>query len=299
MFKRVVLFLRPEQNPAATQTQRAVAEFLRRCGAKTHIAEDKRTSKQRDEASAETLRHCDLVIAVGGDGTLLHAARVLGRHLAIPGSGEKTSAPPLLGINTGRLGFLTDIPAKNFTTPLEKIFAGAYSVEQRSILGGRVLRAETLLHEQIAINEIGVFKHNVARLIELETWIDDHLVLRERADGVIVATPTGSTAYAMASGGPILHPGLHALELVPVCPLTLSHRPLVLPGASRISFRITGHDQDTANLTFDGHTVDKFLQLGDEVRIQAIPAALHLLHPESYDYYDGLRDKLHWGLPPC
>ncbi len=306
MFKRVVLFLRPEEPRHASCTWRTVAEILEHHGANIHIAEDQRAGQRQNNQAPEELQRCDLVIAVGGDGTLLHAARVLNQYASAPGSGNDTDVnaqqpplnPPLLGINTGRLGFLTDIPKEHLGTTLEKVLAGAYSIEQRSILDCRALHGKTPICKQIAVNDVGVFKRK-ASLIDLETWIDGRLVLRERADGVIVSTPTGSTAYAMAGGGPILHPRLHALELVPICPLTLSHRPLVLPGDSQLSFRIAGHDQVLAALTCDGYVVTESLRPGDEVHVKAIPEALRLLHPDGYDYYRSLRDKLNWGAQPC
>jgi len=170
---------------------------------------------------------CDLAIVVGGDGTLLNAARSLAE-----------SGIAVLGVNLGRLGFLVDVSPEEMTQQMEKILAGEFIEEQRTLLHATVTRKDDVLSETAALNDVGVHKKDVARMIELDTWIDDYFVNTNRSDGLIISTPTGSTAYALSGGGPILHPKLDAITLVPICPHTLSNRPLVVHDESVIKIII-------------------------------------------------------------
>ena len=228
-------------------------------------------------------RTCQLVIVIGGDGTFLSAARSLVDYDV-----------PLLGINVARLGFLTDLNPMELSEPLEAILAGNFQEERRFLLETSILRADTNVFQATALNDVVLHKSNIARLIEFETRIDSHLVYRQRSDGLIVSTPTGSTAYALAGGGPILHPGLDAIVLVPICPHTLTNRPLVVDIDSRIEIVLGEGDQAEGHLTCDGQTA---LQLhpGDRVVIETKPHRLHLIHPPSYDYFATLRSKLGWN----
>ncbi len=231
-------------------------------------------------------RRCDLVIVVGGDGTLLNAARTLVEHEV-----------PLLGVNLGRLGFLVDISPPEMEERLDEILAGQYFEEERSLVHARVLRAGELIFESDALNDVVLHKWGVARMMEFDTWINGRFVHRHRSDGMIVATPTGSTAYALSSGGPLLHPSLNAIEVVPICPHTLSHRPLVVQGDSRIEITVVEGGPGEGQLTCDGQ-IHHRLETDDRVRIEACPHRLHLLHPCSYDYFHILRAKLHWAEQP-
>lgn len=228
-------------------------------------------------------RTCQLVIVIGGDGTFLSAARSLVDYNV-----------PLLGINVARLGFLTDLNPLELSEPLGAILAGNFQEERRFLLKASIAREDTTVFEATALNDVVVHKCNIARLIEFETYIDTHLVYRQRSDGLIVSTPTGSTAYALAGGGPILHPGLDAIVLVPICPHTLTNRPLVVDMDSRIEIALGEGDQAEGQLTCDGQTALELLP-GDRVIIEKKPSRLRLIHPPGYDYFATLRSKLGWN----
>ncbi|EXJ14247.1 NAD(+) kinase [Imhoffiella purpurea] len=226
---------------------------------------------------------CDLIIVVGGDGTLLHAAR----SMAVPGV-------PLVGINLGRLGFLVDVSPEEIESTIDQILSGAFDAEDRSMLQAAVQAEGSSGEPYSAFNDVAIHKWNTARMIEFETYIDGRFVNAQRSDGLIVATPTGSTAYALSGGGPIVDPALDAILLVPICPHDLSNRPLVVPGDRRIDVRVRGHDHGHVQVTCDGQT---YCQLPPEatVHIDRHPDRVRLLHPKGHDHYKILRAKLHWG----
>jgi len=226
---------------------------------------------------------CDLIIVVGGDGTFLSVARKL-----------EVSRARLLGINLGRLGFLTDLSPADMDAQLGPILSGEFDEDLRFLLDMRVRTNGRERAALRALNEIVVHKHNIARLIHFETYIDSRLVNSQRSDGLIVATPTGSTAYALSGGGPILHPNLDAIVLVPICPHTLSSRPLVIDSDSRIEIIIRDPHNNGAELTGDGQD-PVTLSDGDRVIIRRKPEPLHLIHPKGHDHFAMLRAKLHWA----
>ena len=236
-------------------------------------------------------RHCDLAVVVGGDGTLLGAAR------ALAGSGV-----PLVGINLGRLGFLVDVSPDQIEGCLDRILDGAYCEEARWMLTARVESdpkdgldpdPEPEPH-LLALNDVVIHKWNTARMIEFETYIDGVFVNAQRSDGIIIATPTGSTAYALSGGGPLLHPALDLMVLVSICPHTMSNRPLVVSGDSRIEIRLCGFDQGNVQVTCDGQT-DLSPRPHARILIQKHQTPVRLLHPEGHDHYAILRAKLGWG----
>lgn len=219
----------------------------------------------------------DLLVVLGGDGTMLNAAR------ALAGSGV-----PLVGINAGRLGFLTDLAATDIPQRLDDILNGHYTEERRALLHMQLGKTICL-----AMNDVVVQKRD-GRMIEFETWVDGHFVCAHRADGVVIATPTGSTAYALSSGGPILNPGLDALVMVPICPHTLTDRPVVIDGNSQVEIVLhTGRGMQ-AQVSCDGQS-DITVPETERVIIQRAVEYTTLLHPTDYDYYKTLRNKLHWG----
>jgi len=223
---------------------------------------------------------CDLAITVGGDGTLLGAARALA-----------DAGVPLLGINLGRLGFLADLASDALQTCLEPILYGEFDAEERFLLSAKVNGKDPVL----ALNDVVIHKWNTARMIELETRIDGVFVNRQRGDGLIVATPTGSTAYALSGGGPLIHPALDVIALVPICPHTLSNRPLVVAGASQVEILANSRfDQGHVVLTCDGQ-IDVFLSADSNVLIQRAPRPIRLLHPRGHDHFQILRAKLGWA----
>jgi len=228
---------------------------------------------------------CNLAIVVGGDGTLLNAAR----SLAEPGVS-------VLGVNLGRLGFLVDVSPEDMTQQLDKILAKDFIEEERTLLHSTIIRDGEIRSECIALNDIIVHKKDIARLIELDTYIDDRFLNSNRSDGLIVATPTGSTAYALSGGGPILHPKLDALTLVPICPHTLSNRPIVVHDDSIIKI-IVHKGALAAQVSCDGQ-LSQPLEPGDHVIVRKHVHTLRLLHPPGHDFFSVLREKLRWSEQP-
>jgi NAD+ kinase len=226
-------------------------------------------------------RECDLAVVVGGDGTMLGIARQLARH-----------GTPLVGINTGRLGFITDVPAGQFAESLAPMIAGDYEEERRTMLEGGVRRDGELIFEGFAMNDVVVSRGGAASMVELKVEIGSEFVANIRADGLIVGSPTGSTAYALSAGGPILHPGIKAWVLVPIAPHDLSNRPIVLPDTGEISIGIVaGRD---ASVSFDMQSLASLLH-GDRISVRRSAHQVRFLHPRGWSYYATLRRKLHWN----
>ncbi len=225
----------------------------------------------------------DLAIAIGGDGTILQAAHIVANHDI-----------PLLGINRGRLGFLADIPADTVEPMLSKILEGEYTEDIRFQLHCELHREDKTITEDSAFNEVIIQKGNIGKLIEFETYVGGNYVHSQRADGMIVATPTGSTAYSLAGGGPIIHPKLNALLLVPICPHTLSNRPIVIDGNSKVELIMKESKIEHGNLTCDGEMICDLLE-GDRILIYKKDKKIRLIHPLNYDHYSVLRAKLAWG----
>lgn len=234
-------------------------------------------------------RSCDLVVVLGGDGTMLHAARTLGH-----------SGVPLVGVNRGRLGFLTDISRDEAVQHLSDMLEGRYKEEQRFMLDATVTRDGVVMTSMSAFNDVVLNKGESGRLLEFNVSVDGEYVYTQRSDGMIVSTPTGSTAYSLSANGPILHPTVHCIALVPLAPHALTARPVTLPDTCRIEIELLGpHD---GGIFFDGH--ERFDACpGDRLSIARAPGTIRLLHPESYSYFAMLREKLHWSAapstPPC
>ena len=228
-------------------------------------------------------QQCDMAIAIGGDGTMLKAARLLADRNV-----------PLLGINRGQLGFLADIPAESVEEHLEQILEGNFYEEERFQLHCQVDRDGKTITESDAFNDVIIQKWNIAKLIQLTTYVNGKLVNSQRSDGLIIASPTGSTAYALSGGGPILHPSLDALVLVPICPHTLSNRPLVIDGNSTIEIVVGTPEIDHARLTCDGE-IKRELATGDRIKIHKKDKKIKLIHPADHDHFNILRAKLNWG----
>lgn len=224
----------------------------------------------------------DLVIAVGGDGTMLYAARLAVR-----------AGIPLLGINRGRLGFLADVSPADMLATVDQALAGDCERERRRLLHAEILSARGGA-TGTALNDVVVKRLDSGRMFEFQTLVDDVYVNTHGGDGFIVATPTGSTAYALSCGGPILTPQLDALVLAPICPHTLSDRPIVIPGNSRAEIRLREQDDDAAAVCCDGDVIGQ-IGAGDRLRVTASDDFLELIHPPGYDFYEILRGKLHWG----
>jgi len=230
-------------------------------------------------------QHADLAVVVGGDGTMLATARQLARFDI-----------PLIGINQGRLGFITDVPLAEQAQVLPAMLRGEYSEERRTMLAVRVEREGQLIFQTTAMNEVVVNRGSRAGLLELRVEIDGHFVANYRGDGLIVATPTGSTAYSLSAGGPLMHPHLGGFCLVPIAPNNLSNRPLALANTASIVLEMIAGREASAN--FDMQSLAN-LQHGDRVRLERAEQSPRLLHPKGWSYYDTLREKLHWNQHNC
>jgi len=233
---------------------------------------------------AEVGPQADLAVIVGGDGTMIGIARELAAH-----------AVPLVGINFGRLGFITDIALLRWPDALGAILDGQYQAEDRTLLKARVLRRDRVVFEATAVNDVVVSRSSRSGMIEVQVHVDELYMYSQRADGLIVATPTGSTAYALSCNGPILHPTLQGLVLVPVAPQALSNRPIVLPVGSAISIAVT--DGREPRINCDMQTFAD-LQVGDVLQVRAAEHGARFLHPVGYSYYATLRSKLNWHEMP-
>jgi NAD+ kinase len=248
---------------------------------------DKETGSSVDQSAAARTRQelaaeSNLLLVLGGDGTLLAAARVAAQH-----------GIPLLPINMGSLGFLTSFTLEEMFPALEETLAGRSSVSERVLLRVDLYRAGQIIDGQRVLNEAVINKGALARMIDLELKIDDAFVCRYRADGLIVATPTGSTAYSLSAGGPIVHPSVESLIITPICPHTLTDRPLVVRDSSRVEVSLS-RDAESVFLTLDGQKGIP-MQSSDCVRIVRAPERLKLIQPPRKSYFDILRSKLKWG----
>jgi NAD+ kinase len=237
----------------------------------------------RREAEDQLGRSVDLMIAIGGDGTLLHAARLTAAH-----------SVPVLGVNRGRLGFLADIGPTEMRDRVDDVLEGRYVQDRRAMLRARLEFPAEPDRGCDALNDVVLQKWQTGRMLDFETWIDGRYVNTHRGDGLVIATATGSTAYALSCGGPILYPGLDALVLAPICPHTLSDRPIVVPGASTIEIRLLERVDTHAQITCDGIALGE-LKCADRLYVKPANIAVTLLHPEGHDYYRILRSKLRWG----
>ena len=231
-------------------------------------------------STAEIGKRCDLAVVVGGDGTMLGIARELARHNL-----------PLVGINQGRLGFITDVPIDRFKESLAPMLAGDYEEEHRTMLDGSVWRDGERIFEGLSMNDVVVTRGATAGMVELRVDIGNDFVANLRADGLIIASPTGSTAYALSAGGPILHPGIAGWVLVPIASHTLSNRPIVLPDHGEVRIEIVAGRDASAN--FDMHSLTSLLH-GDQVRVRRSQHKVRFLHPRGWSYYATLRRKLRW-----
>ena len=284
-FQRIAVIAKPDDAGHLKSTLARLQEVLTE--RQLTLLPDQRTASLlglgQGTPLADLAGNCDLAVVVGGDGTLLSAARQLADH-----------GIPLLGVNLGRLGFLVDITPAHISDCVSAVLDGRYDEEQRFLLDARVGQQPPAL----ALNDVVLHKWNIARMIEFETWIDGRFVYTQRSDGLIISTPTGSTAYALSGGGPLLAPGLAAITLVPICPHTLSNRPIVIDAASEIEIKVCGQtDPDDVRITCDGAT-SLMIGNGDSLRVNRHATPLRLLHPVGHDHYDVLRVKLGWGGLP-
>lgn len=228
-------------------------------------------------------RHCDVAIAVGGDGTFLAAARAVAPYDI-----------PLIGINLGRIGFLVDISPDQLSDKLFPILQGRFVEEERYLLRAKIIRNGRTIHEERAVNEVAIHRWVTPSMIEIVTRIDQVFLNSQRSDGLIISTPTGSTAYALSAGGPILYPSLNALVLVPLNPHTLSNRPIVIHDSAEIEISFCQTKQINALVTCDHIEIPEVL-ISDKILIKKEPKPIRILHPEDHDFFQILRKKLNWS----
>jgi NAD+ kinase len=225
----------------------------------------------------------DLVIAIGGDGTLLYAAHLVSRH-----------GVPLLGINRGRLGFLTDVMPQNMFPCVDAALEGSLEVDHRPLLAACLYKDGQAAAEELALNDVVLQKLAIGRMVDFETWVDGRYVNTHAGDGVVVASATGSTAYALSCGGPIVEPHLDVVVVAPICAHTLSDRPIVVSAQSVIEVRLIERPETRAQVVCDGMVLGD-VEPGDRLQVKRAQESVTLLHPSGHDYYRLLRSKLHWG----
>lgn len=286
-FKTVAL-IGKYQSPEIAESLAGLAAFLRSRGIAVMLEESTAAATGDNGlplASYDEIgNRADLAVVIGGDGTMLNSARRLARY-----------AVPLVGVNQGRLGFMTDIALESMLDGMSAIIEGRYQREQRFLLDAVVLRDGEPVFNALALNDVVANKGEIGRMIELELKVDGELIHIMRADGLIIATPTGSTAYAMSANGPILHPSVSGIAIVPLCPHALSNRPITISDRSSVEIGLLPpHD---ARLHFDGQACFD-ARAGDLVKVSRSQHNITLLHPPGYSYFAMLREKLHWSSTP-
>jgi NAD+ kinase len=286
IFNTIGLIGKPNHE-GASATITALYQFLTEQNYKVLIESSVAPSIDIDKLAVNTLmeigEQADLAIVVGGDGYMLGAARVLSCYDV-----------GVIGVNRGNLGFLTDLSPDELLEPLQEILQGKSRCEQRFIIEAEVYRHGKLKSSNSAVNEAVLHAGKVASMIEFEVYIDGSFMFSQRSDGLIVSTPTGSTAYSMSAGGPILTPNLNALSLVPMFPHTLTSRPIVVDGNSEIKLVLANENYENLQVSCDGHVILAVMP-GDEVIIRKSAYTLRLIHPLDHDYFNVLRSKLGWG----
>lgn len=285
-FSRIALVGKVEDARVA-DSMVALARHLRSRGlvvlVDTRVAVDHLPADVERRPVDELTRDADLIVAIGGDGTMLFAAQLaIGRDI------------PLLGINRGRLGFLTDVSPDDMLESFDTILQGRYETDARNLLEARLTPAGGPAVVRCALNDVVVQRHESGRMVELETWIGGQFVNTHGGDGLVIASSTGSTAYALSCGGPIIHPSLDALVIAPISPHALSDRPIVIGRNNRVEVRLVERSATRAQVTCDGMLLGD-LDASSSLVIEPAASVIMLLHPPGYDYFRLLRSKLHWG----
>ena len=262
-----------------------IAHFLARQGCEVVLEADTAAStglNQYPALQAEEIgRQCDLGLVVGGDGTMLGIGRRLSQH-----------GVPLIGINQGRLGFVTDIPLENYRATLTPMLRGEYEEDHRPLMHAQVQREGRVVFDALAMNDVVLNRGATSGMVEVRVEVDGHFVANQRADGLIVASPTGSTAYALSAGGPMLHPSIPGWVLVPIAPHTLSNRPIVLADVAEVAIELVSGRDASAN--FDMQSLASLLH-GDRIIVRRSEFSVRFLHPRGWNYFDTLRKKLRWN----
>ena len=280
MIKKVGIIAKKNKTEAI-EASRNLINWLKSRGVEVIV--DNEFKKEVGEFISETdLSQAELLVVLGGDGTLLSAARLIGN-----------SDVPILGVNLGGLGFLTAFSLNELYPVIEKILFEDYETEKRMMLTTTIIRRNEVIAKYSVLNDVVINKAAIARIIDLETSIDEYYLTSFKADGLIISTPTGSTAYSMAAGGPIVFPSLHTIILTPICPHTLTNRPILVPDSVKIRVILRSKNEDVF-LTFDGQ-VGQSLRVNDVVEIKRSERAVRLIKSPFKDYFEVLRTKLRWG----
>ena len=282
-FQRIAILGR-HGDPRVTEPMAILVRYLTERGLEVLAADDLPLDAAITRMpEAELPRRADLIVAIGGDGTMLYAGRL-----------ASDSDVPLLGINRGRLGFLADVKPDEMLASIEHVLAGEYTRDSRLQLRMNLKRSDGSTVQGDALNDVVLQRVETGRMVDFETRIGDHYVNTHAGDGLIIATPTGSTAYALSCGGPIIEPQLDAVVVVPVCPHTLTDRPIVVSSRESIEVRLLDRDNTRAEIAVDGRALAE-IQPSDRLVIGAAPTRITLIHPPGYDFYGILRSKLYWG----
>jgi NAD+ kinase len=287
--RRVGVVVKPHQ-PEAVKTICRLVEWLNVRGITLVGGPEVESARVEEETGCAVaiLEHeqlaasVDLIVVLGGDGTMIATARMIGDH-----------SVPVIGINYGGLGYLADFRIEEMFQGLEAILEGNYRLDARMMLAAELFRGEERLKQSRVLNDVVISKSALARIIEIEAYWNQQFVNSFRADGLIVSTPTGSTAYNLSAGGPVIYPSMHAVVITPICPFTLSNRPIVVPDDGLIELRLKTPDEEVA-LTLDGQ-VGLPLEAGDHVLIRKSRTTFNLVQPTNRNYFEVLRDKLRWG----
>lgn len=281
-FKRIGIFT-SSYSKATSLVSRQIEEILVKTGSQVlfdRSFESKKNRRTFKTYSANFLKkNCDLIIAIGGDGAMLSCSRLYG-----------SKGIPILGINLGKLGFLTDIAPAELTTKLMEVFEGHYERDERFFLESKIKGSKKNF---LAVNEVVIHSGAIAQMIEYDLYVNNIFVYRQKADGLIISSPTGSTAYSLSAGGPILHPNLDAISIIPMLPQSLTSSPLVVSADSEVKV-ILSNTNDRVHLSFDSHNSLK-LSGDNEINICKSDSVLEFIHPIDHDFYDGCRNKLGWS----
>lgn len=278
MFNTVGIFIKSADD-VATAYFNELDRFLRDGGIRTVEF----TEPELDSAALSLDNPIDLAVVIGGDGTMLRVSRLLA-----------PSGIPVVGVNRGRLGFLTEISASSMLHDIERILNGDFFIQNRTMLSCQISQGASIVDQTSALNDIVIGRGRIGRLIEFEIKINGKLVTHTRGDGLIISTPTGSTAYALAADGPIIDPALEVITLVPICPHTLSHRPLVVSGDSNIEVRLINPEIADVTVSVDGYT-EYTIKNDERITITRSETNVKLVHLTDYSYYEALRSKLGWS----
>jgi NAD+ kinase len=281
---RKVAVLGRQDDPRVREPMTLLADHLTKAGIEVLAADNMSLQFAATRIpESELVGAADLAIAIGGDGTMLYAGQL-----------ACASGTPLLGINRGRLGFLADVTPEDMLDSVDHVIAGNYQTDTRLLLDARLIQPDGADVSVVAVNDVVLQRRESGRMLDFVTRIGDQYVNSHSGDGLIIATPTGSTAYALSCGGPIIEPQLDAVVVVPVAPHTLSVRPIVIPAEHKIELRLLERPEVKAEINIDGNAIGEF-RPQDRLQIAASVSRLTLLHPPGYDFYSILRSKLHWG----